>query len=181
MGAFAILAGRNVVGRRFRACPDFASRAAGFSPRGFPGFEVASARTEPLHENGICSNRRSVKARNGVACPAPEACPAGGLFEARAVGTIIHQDAAYRVAARTSKSVPRRPTRAHQHHLLLRMTLRPPGHQSGGRNQERIQRQSRADPQRRRHLRRNRGRHPHLEQAPDRPLPGRPRGAGTHR
>ena len=41
-----------------------ASRAAGFSPRGFPGFEPVSVSKEPLPENGICSNRRTPHNRN---------------------------------------------------------------------------------------------------------------------
>ena len=43
--------------KQLRAFLDVASRAAGFSPRGFPGFEPVSVSKEPLRENGICSSR----------------------------------------------------------------------------------------------------------------------------
>ena len=36
---------------------DSLPRAAGFSPRGYPGFDPVSVSAEPPSENGICSNR----------------------------------------------------------------------------------------------------------------------------
>ena len=44
--------------RGCRAFPDVGFRAAGFSPRGLPGFGPVSVSREPLHENGICFSRR---------------------------------------------------------------------------------------------------------------------------
>ena len=38
-----------------RAFPAIASRAAGFSPRGFPGFDPVTVSQKPLPANGICS------------------------------------------------------------------------------------------------------------------------------
>ena len=52
---------------RARASLDITSRAAGFSPRGFPGFKPVSVTKEPLHENGTCYSNLAGRNRGGGA------------------------------------------------------------------------------------------------------------------